>query len=147
MDNKSRIHIKNTAAFTLMEILVVIIIISIIAAFSVPNFSKSVRRARARDAVNNLTVIHAAQLIYGSMNSTFRLCNNVAAINALNGANSLSIVENGATYSCANANPPTVCTAVSNAGDFTVTVTLANPVSFGVNPACVSNPVAAKNCP
>jgi prepilin-type N-terminal cleavage/methylation domain-containing protein len=146
MDNKNRTHIKEIAAFTLIEILVVIIIISILAAFSVPNFSKSVKRARARDAINNLTAIHAAQLIYRSLNSSFNRCNNVAAINSLNGPNSLNIVENGATYTCNDGGgAPTVCTAVS--GDFTVTATLANPVSLGVNPVCVSTPVAAKNCP
>jgi prepilin-type N-terminal cleavage/methylation domain-containing protein len=146
MDNKIIKNKKKIAAFTLIEILVVIIIISILAAFSVPNFSKSVKRARARDAINNLTAIHAAQLIYRSLNNAFLRCNNVAAINAINGPSSLNIMENGATYTCTTGgNPPTACTAVS--GDFTVTATLANPVSLGVNPACVSTPVAAKNCP
>lgn len=143
----SRIHIKRIAAFTLMEILVVIIIIAILAGFSVPNFSKSIKRARARDAMNNLTAIHAAQLIYGSLNSAFRQCVNVADINNINGPSSLNVVQNGATYSCNDANPPTRCTAVSDAGDFTVTATLTSPISYGTNPACVSNPVAAKNCP
>jgi len=145
MINKSRVHIKKNSAFSLMEVLVVIIIISILAATSVPNFTKSVKRARARDAINNLAAIHAAQLIYRSMNGNTFVCNDVPTINALNGAGSLNIVANGATYSCNDANPPTVCTAVS--ADFTVTATLANPVSLGTNPACVSNPVAAKNCP
>jgi prepilin-type N-terminal cleavage/methylation domain-containing protein len=144
MKKMTWIHSKKITAFTLMEILIVIIIISIISAFSVPNFSKSVKRARARDAINNLTAIHAAQLIYRSLNGAYLQCNNVGAINALNGAGTLNIVQNGAVYSCPG-NPPATCTAVS--ADFTVTATLGNLISPGVNPACASNPVAAKNCP
>jgi prepilin-type N-terminal cleavage/methylation domain-containing protein len=125
------------AGFTLMEVLIVVIIMAAIAAFSVPNFGRALHRARARDAINNLSAIHASQLIYRSLNSFYSTCNNVAAINNINGANTLNIIENGVTYTCADASPPTVCTGVST-GNFTVTVTLNNPISLGANPSCAS---------
>ncbi len=44
-----------------MELMVVVTIIGIVAAFGVPNYAKAIDKALARDMVNNLRVIAAAQ--------------------------------------------------------------------------------------
>jgi prepilin-type N-terminal cleavage/methylation domain-containing protein len=135
-----RQRVRKLLGFTLTELLIVVIIMGILAGFSLPNYTRSVKRARARDALNNLTAIHAAQLIYRSSNSVFRRCIDVTAINNLNGTATLNVIQNGATYSCNDqgVNPPTVCRAVA-AGDFTVTVTLASAINPGANPLCSSS--------
>jgi type IV pilus assembly protein PilE len=132
---------RKIAGFTLMELLVVIVIMGILAAFASPSYTRSIRRARAKDAINNLTAIHAAQLIYRSLNGSFITCADVAAINNLNGANSLNVIPNGATYTCPGA--PVSCTAVS--ADFTVTADLTAAISPGTNPTCT--PTVAGSCP
>jgi prepilin-type N-terminal cleavage/methylation domain-containing protein len=132
--------IKKFAGFTLTELLLVVVVMGILAGFAIPNYTRSIRRARARDAINNLTAIHAAQVIFKSLNGTFQICNNVTDINNINGAGSLNVIESGATYTCTGADPGTVCTAVSvPVGDFSVTVTLASAISPGTNPACSGN--------
>lgn len=128
----------NKNAFTMAEILVVMAIICIVAAFGVPSFTKAVTRARARDAINNLTIIKAAQQIYKSNNGGFLRADTLPGINSVL---QLSITASGgADYFCKVALVPTVCTANSTgaAGDFLVTVTLADDSA----PVCTT----ASNC-
>jgi prepilin-type N-terminal cleavage/methylation domain-containing protein len=47
--------------FTLVELAVVIVIIGVLAAFGVPQFLKSVERAKAAEAFNYLSALRAAQ--------------------------------------------------------------------------------------
>ena len=51
-------------AFTLIEIMVVIIIIGIMAAFAVPNMAKVKEKAIFSEGVQALQILHAAQLRY-----------------------------------------------------------------------------------
>ena len=116
-------------AFTLVELLIVIIIVSIIAAFGIPSYTKSMGRAKARDAINNLSIIHAANAIY-----KIRQGSNVSGdLASLNSSLQLNVISSGGTtYLC----DTVTCQAVSKtAGDFTVTATLNQPLD-ATNPNC-----------
>ncbi len=51
-------------AFTLIEIMIVIVVISIMAGFAVPNMSKMKHKAIFSEGVQALRTLHAAQLRY-----------------------------------------------------------------------------------
>lgn len=57
--------------FTLMELMVVIFLIGIIAAFALPNYDRSIRKAHERDMVEQLRSLHAASLMYKARNGTY----------------------------------------------------------------------------
>jgi len=84
--------------FTLMELMVVVIIIGIIAAFAIPNYNKSVQKAHERDMLAQLTSIHASNLLYRSYDGKYWYAagdpQNLAAINS---ALSINIIANGIT--------------------------------------------------
>lgn len=50
--------------FTLLEVLVVIIIIGILAALALPQYMKTIRKARIAEATSNIGSIRAAELRY-----------------------------------------------------------------------------------
>jgi prepilin-type N-terminal cleavage/methylation domain-containing protein len=84
--------------FTLMELMVVVIIIGAIAAFAIPNYNKSIQKAHERDMLAQLTMIHAANLIYRSYEGKYWYAagdpQNLAAINS---ALSINIIANAGT--------------------------------------------------
>ena len=127
-------------SFTMVELIVVMVIIGIIAVFSVPNFMKTINRARARDAVLNLNVIHASNVLYKIRNS---INVNQGTIALINGALGLSINPNGATYVCNGA----TCVATNGGAGFTVTATLANPLCTTAGGLCPNPSCAGANCP
>lgn len=55
---------QKNKGFTLIEILIVVIIIGILAAIALPNFSKSKEGALDKEAIANLKLIQAAEKIY-----------------------------------------------------------------------------------
>ena len=67
---KKKLH-KNKRAFTIMEIVIVVILIGIIAAFALPNYNKSIRKSHERDAVLQLQALHAANLIFRARNGDY----------------------------------------------------------------------------
>ena len=54
----------NKHAFTLLEIMVVIVLLGIMVAFALPEYAKSLRRAHERDSVVQLRIIYAANSLY-----------------------------------------------------------------------------------
>jgi len=116
--------------------MIVVVIIGIIAAFAVPNYTRAVERAHLRDAIVQLTNIHAANQIYRAENNEYwpstSTSQDLAAINA---ALDLGVIANGMTYTCVGVPAGTsfTCTAVRDppAASFTVTVTHASS-----NPSC-----------
>jgi len=57
--------------FTLLELIVVIIIISILAGIALGNYQKIVERSRATEAKNNLGTLRALELAYYQENSIY----------------------------------------------------------------------------
>ena len=78
-------------AFTLIELIVVVIITGIIASFAIPNYQKAMNKNYARDAVRNLYLIGASQQAYKARYGTYAYSlNTTAAVNAKFGLNIVS---------------------------------------------------------
>ena len=60
---------KNTAGFTLVEIMIVVAIIGLLAAIAVPNFTQARNNARKGACINNLRLIDAAKEQYALENN------------------------------------------------------------------------------
>ncbi len=65
---------QNTSksGFTLLELLIVVIIVSILAAVALPQFTKITERSRAAEAVAILGAIRTAQLVYYQEHGVYR---------------------------------------------------------------------------
>lgn len=84
--------------FTLMELMVVVIIIGVLAAFAIPNYNKSIQKAHERDMLAQLTSIHAANLLYRSYDGKYWNTGGVAKNMAeINSALSINIIANAGT--------------------------------------------------
>lgn len=62
-------HRRHDAGFTLLEIMVVILIMSLILAIAIPNFLKARETSRARSCVKNLRAVCDAKEQYAMQNS------------------------------------------------------------------------------
>ncbi len=119
-------------AFTLIELMVVLVIVSVVATFAIPNYTKSVERSHRKDAESNLMVIHAAQQMYAARNdNAYWGTGNLVAINSNLGIN---VLANGMTYACAapGVSPPTFSCSAMRSG-WTLTIT-----SASTTPACTA---------
>ncbi len=105
-------------AFTLVELMVVVLVIGVLAVFTVPRFTMAINRSRARIAKSNIAMIHAANVFYKAR-TDLDISGALATINTTLG---LKIVANGVTYTCNGV----TCQATGTG--FTVTVTLADPL-------------------
>jgi prepilin-type N-terminal cleavage/methylation domain-containing protein len=130
--------------FTLTEIIVVIIIVGMSAAFAIPKFLVSIEQSKAVTAKNNLLAISAAEQRYFEDNASYCTITTGATANCgtnmanLNTNLKLSMSGNDPfTYFCASTSSTTyLCTAT----DGTVTLTTSGTVV-----ACA--PVGSSNCP
>ena len=62
---------KGIWAFTLMELMLVVVILGIIAGFALPNIDKLYKKSQQRDVTNYLRVIHGASEIYKARNGAY----------------------------------------------------------------------------
>ena len=99
--------------FTLIEILVVLVIVGIIAAFTLPNLLTSVNQSKAGVAQNNLLAISAAESKYNEDHGAYctGACGTTAGINTSLNLN----ISDTYTYSC-GAGAPYTCTATATDG-------------------------------
>ncbi|MCK5180599.1 MAG: prepilin-type N-terminal cleavage/methylation domain-containing protein [Candidatus Omnitrophica bacterium] len=90
----------NIFAFTLTELLIVVVLLGVVAAFGVPNYTKGVNRSKEKDAVANLEMIRETVRLHISREGGTPppALANVAAINS---TLHLNIIEQeGNTYEC-----------------------------------------------
>ena len=74
---------KGKSGFTLLELLIVVIIVSILATVALPQFGRMTRRARTSEATNMIGAILTAEALYYSENRTFiNFADNAAAATA-----------------------------------------------------------------
>lgn len=83
--------------------MVVVILIGIIAAFALPNYSKSIQKAHERDAVVQLMAIHAACKIYYAQAGQYPSA--PLDIDGINEQFGLNVIGNGMTYAYSSKPP------------------------------------------
>lgn len=141
---------KNTNAFTIMEIMIVVVILGVIAGFALPNYTKAMERTYAADAISQLSALHAANGVMYARTRSYWPTSTVNNVTTINDTLSINIVPNGMTYSCTGDGTSFTCTATRTTGTFAVQVTEA-PLQVSVpannttdNPRCISG-VACPN--
>jgi len=119
--------------FTIMEILIVVVIFSIIAAFTIPSFSKTMNRAKRRNDLMMLAGIHSANVIYDAQTGAY--APNLAALNVdIEWADDTAIsvayalAGGGTLYSMTIHNTPALPT---------YTYTLSQAPLSNINPLCI----------
>lgn len=144
-------------AFTLIELVMVVVIVGLMSIFAIPNYTKSVTKSYEKVASNNLLIIFAAQKLYYNNsfpNSTYAPPS--ADVTALNSNLGLSIIDPNLSYNCTStdaaapyndyscyatraatfqfriteAEPPTVCCCTS------VGACLSSGIAACASPAC-----------
>lgn len=88
-------------AFTLLELLVVLIIVGILAGLAIPNYTKTSERAKNREAQTALSLIQAAERIYRLRNSAYY--GPTAVLIDINNNLKLSLSSQAWTYSISSA--------------------------------------------
>jgi type II secretory pathway pseudopilin PulG len=107
-------YLNSKLSFSITELLVVIIVISLIAVFGIPNYTKMVNRAREKDAQFNLEMIREAVRLYSVRNAAYPPV--LANVTAINSTLNINVMEQeGNTYDCLVANIYT-CRATNTAG-------------------------------
>jgi len=110
------LKIMNRNAFTLMELMVTVIIIGIVAAFGIPNYTRSTERAAERDAVYNIKMLMEAYNLYVARQGGPPPAN-LNTTDEVNTTFSVNIIEqSGNTYKCYD-DPPWGYTCEANNTD------------------------------
>jgi len=142
--------IKKNRAFTIIEVIMTMVLMAIIATYTIPNFYKSVARTVEKDIMTQVSTLHAAQVFFFQQTVTY--WGPGADTAAINTGLGLSIIENQSTFDCdapGGGSPATFeCHGVATgASSFTIRVT-ENPLLIGVNPCCESGacPTIANEC-
>lgn len=68
---------KKAYAFTILELLVVVVIVGILASMALPNFGKAVEKAKVRDAQGTLNMIYQAERMYKLDQGTYGTLDNL----------------------------------------------------------------------
>ncbi|MGE0267226.1 MAG: prepilin-type N-terminal cleavage/methylation domain-containing protein [Candidatus Omnitrophota bacterium] len=127
--------IKNTRGFTIIELLVVVTLVGLIAAFTIPDYSKSINKSHERDLVMQLTTLHGASLIYQAQRGSFWTATNETNIATINSNMNINLMSIDGTSFNYNSDGSTF-TFDGSWGGFTVRVTQA-PLT-ATNPSCLA---------
>ncbi len=137
---------KMKAGFTLLEIIIVVVLLGIIAGFALPNYQKSIRKAHERDAIVQLSSLHATNLMYNAQDGGF--LPGTLDITGINTGLGINIIANGMTYAyVAGASKPTTFSATAvwdesgTTNDFTARINEkpidpTNATAANRNPCC-----------
>ena len=92
---------ENKNAFTLIEIMIVIIILGIVAGFGLPKYNKAMEDAREKNATTQLLTIQSAQNLYYSKAGKYWVpATNEATLDDINNNLAIGIIGGAATYCC-----------------------------------------------
>jgi len=62
---------SNGKGFTLTELMIVVVLIGVIAAFAIPEYGKSVRKSQERNTIMELLSLHSANQVYEARSGDF----------------------------------------------------------------------------
>ncbi len=120
--------------FTLIELIVVVVLVGISAAFVIPNFTRAHERSIARKGLLNLTTIHSSLVIYKSRNNGYPVSGNLASINT---SLKLGIYDTNFTYTLTTVGATYTATAARVGGAYDLTITEA--ALGAANPTCADS--------
>jgi len=105
--------VQNRVAFTIVEILIVVIIMSVIAGFAIPNYNKAQDRSNEREAVINLRLVGIAMQSFKLHDANDEYPSaDLPQVSDINTALSLGIIEQTMDYDCVSSTSEFDCTAV-----------------------------------
>lgn len=108
--------IRTRNAFTFMELLVVVILVGIVAAFAIPSYGRARERVDEREALDNLWMIISAMEIYRVRHEGYPTVDS-PEVTGINTTLNLGIIEHNMDYSCDRARADRYrCDAVSPYG-------------------------------
>lgn len=96
-------HAHNVFGFTIMELLVVIVMVSIIAGFAIPGYQRTKDRAEEKEVLASMQMIYEAQLNYEQEHGEWFPAEGSGnqSISQMNAALHLNLINYGtATYTC-----------------------------------------------
>jgi len=119
---------KSQNAFTLIELVIVIVLLAIIAGYGIPTFTKSQERVDERDGEFNLGTIASAMEMYRMRNEGYPDPPGVAPLNLddINTTLYLGIIAQDMTYVCADDNNTTTFSCTAAEGGWTLRITQAD---------------------
>jgi len=92
-------------AFTLFELVIVVVILSIMTAVSVPRYMDTVQKAKQRDVAAILALVRSAQVLYKGKASSYYPTSGTVTINDINQKLNLSIIQpSDIVYECEGLN-------------------------------------------
>lgn len=127
----------NRPAFTLFELISVIIIVTIMAAFAIPNYMKAMRKGHERNMAVNLMTIHGANEIYRAKSggNDEYLPGAGLDLAGINAGLSLNIIDNNAVYEYTRATA-TMYDATATLGGGWLELRLSQNPASDSNPCC-----------
>ena len=126
--------------FTLIEIMIVVVLVGVIAAFGIPTFDKMIRKSHERNAILGLTLINKANEVYEARTGGYYNSGGAVDLAAINTNLSIDVKALDLTYSYTGvAGSYTATAAWTGSNPFTVEVDQ-GPISFGTNPSPASIP-------
>jgi prepilin-type N-terminal cleavage/methylation domain-containing protein len=131
-ENTQFLSRHSLTAFTLIELLTVVIIMSILVSLGVPVYNRTIERSRDKEAQSGLLLIQGAQMIYFAENGEFYPLGggndgNIATINSNLHLNLKEDAVNGWDYaltSSTSGGGQFTATAQRNGGGFNRTYTI-----------------------
>lgn len=137
-ENGKIYHTTALKAFTLLEVMLVVIIVGIMLILAIPQYTKTIDRSRLQDGMNQLTAVHAANLIYKAQNGKYYDGSQGTDHNALNLALKINIIPGNLVYLYSYNSVSDFYTLIATLTKSGTTYTLTlnqNPISSG-NPNC-----------
>jgi len=123
-------------AFTMTEIMVVVVIFAVLAAFALPGFEKTINKSRERTAIMSLSAINAANEIYMAKYSRYYQ-GNLGNVGQINNALIIGIKDQDMNYSYASSGNTTYTASVAWAGGGAFTARVdERSLSLADNPCC-----------
>ncbi len=133
---------RKITAFTLMELMLVVIILGIVAGFALPSLDKLYLKSQQRDITNYLRLIHGANEIYKARNGTYWNPGDggMHLLNEINSALRLNIPANAKyTYNYSTSDVGVsymVCVYIAGIDSFMRMMSMPLSTNIPPNPCC-----------
>jgi prepilin-type N-terminal cleavage/methylation domain-containing protein len=127
---------RHPGGFSLVEIMIVVVLIGILAAFGVPGYEKMINKSRERNAILGLISINQANSVYFAKKGVYYPGAGLS-LAAINSGLSIDVKALDMAYSYTRSAPGAYIATSdwAGSGPFTVGVNQ-NPVVLGTNPYC-----------